>query len=118
MHTRKVLLALASVAAISPAVCNASPESEGVKACASAFAASIAPTGAAAPAYKLTYRGSQASSAYSDYYTRDFTFHLRAQNAKSGVLAQATCSTDLHGNVVSLSALTREAKGPALAAQF
>jgi hypothetical protein len=118
MHTRKVLLALAAVAAISPAVCNASPESDGMKACASAFAASIAPAGTTGPAYKLTYRGTQSSSAYAEYYTRDYTFHLQAQNAKTGVLARATCSTDLRGNVVTLSALAPEAKGPTLAAQF
>jgi hypothetical protein len=119
MHIRKLLLAAAAIAAICPAVSGAAPESAAVKACAHAFAASIAAPGTESPSFKLNYLGSQEAGALADYYQRQYTFFLKAHDAKTGLtLARATCSVDFNGKIVALTATPLEAAAPALAAQF
>jgi hypothetical protein len=118
MNIRKIVLAVATIAALSPVISNASPERASVKACASAFATSLAAPGANAPVYKLAYRGSFVSS-LSDFYPTDYTFTLEAHDPKTGLaVARARCSTDSRGTVVSIAAIPLDVKGTELAAQF
>ena len=117
MILRKVALAAATIAALSPIISNASPERISAKACASAFASSIAAPGAGAPAYKLAFRGTT-SSALSDFYPSDFTFTLEARDPKTGLpIARAVCSTDYRGTVTTISAVPLNADAGKLASQ-
>jgi hypothetical protein len=110
MITRKIALAVVTIAALSPAISNASPEKVSVKACASAFASSIAAPGTSAPGYKLAYRGSFGSTV-SDFYPTDFTFTLEAHDPKTGLaIARAVCSTNSRGMVTAISAVPLDAK--------
>jgi hypothetical protein len=106
MNIRTLLLSAASIAALAPAVSSASPENAALAACARAFAASTASPGSSAPAFKLKYRSSQAASSIVNYYSsRDFTFYLQAHDLKTGAtLARATCTTDVRGSQVALTA--------------
>ena len=104
MNIRKLSLAIISIAAISPIVASATPEDAALNACAKAFTTSITTSGATAPAFKLNY-AQRHSSAVADYYARDYVFTMKAQNAKTGTaFASATCSADMHGNVLELTA--------------
>jgi hypothetical protein len=115
MSIRQVTVTLAAIAALSPVISNATPERASAKACARAFATSIAAPGGAAPQFKLAYRA-DVSSTVSDYYPTEYTFALEARNPKTGVaLARALCVTNAHGEVASISALPLDEK-PALAA--
>jgi hypothetical protein len=117
MILRKVALAAVTVAALSPTISNASPERISAKACASAFASSIAAPGASAPAYKLAYRGTTGSM-LSDFYPADYTFTLEARNPKTGLpIARALCSTDSRGNVTTISAMPLNADAGKLGSQ-
>ncbi|HEV7613748.1 MAG TPA: hypothetical protein VGO37_17850 [Steroidobacteraceae bacterium] len=103
MNFRTVGLA-AAIAILTPAICNASPEKVALNACASAFASSLASPGAAAPAFKVVYGGIQNGASAVDFFTRDYSFELHANDRRTGLLvARAKCSTDVHGRVVSLS---------------
>src|ERR1700675_1392148 len=117
MDIRKLTLAAAAGAAISPSISHAYPESVALNACAPAFASSIAAPGSAVPSYKLDYRGAQAQSALAHYYGREFTFNLQAHDPKSGVtLASATCSATMRGTIVALTPEPLGSSGPTLAA--
>jgi hypothetical protein len=117
MIIRKIALAVVTIAALSPAISNASPERASVKACASAFATSIAAPGSSAPAYKLAYRGSF-GSIVSDFYPTDYTFTLEAHDPKTGLaIARAVCSTNSHGIVTAISAVPLDTKVTTLAAR-
>jgi hypothetical protein len=117
MQIRLFLLAGAAIAAISPAVSNASPENDALNACANALASSVAKAGANTPTYKLKYRHSQ-SGPVSDYYGRQYTFFLQARDAKTGQsLGRVTCSANMRGTVVAWNPTPAEALGPALAAR-
>lgn len=119
MDIRKLTLAAAALAAIAPSIAGANPENVAMKACARAFASSIAAPGSAAPSYTVDYRGGQAPSALGDYYDREYTFYLRAHSPKTGMtLARATCSTDTSGNILALTAEPLDSSSPALAARF
>jgi hypothetical protein len=117
MTIRKLLLAAASIAAIAPAVSFASAENTALKACAQAFATSLA-SASGAPAYKLKYH-SEPTSALDDYYQgREYTFYLQAHDPKTGsTLARATCSANIDGTVVALTATPADTS-PTLAARF
>jgi hypothetical protein len=118
MKIRTIALAVATIAALSPAISNASPERASVKACASAFATSIAAPGAGAPAYKLAYHSSFGST-LADFYATDYTFTLEAHDPKTGTaIARARCSTDSHGAVTAIAAIPLDVKAATLAAQF
>ena len=117
MILRKVALAAVTVATLSPSISNASPERISAKACASAFASSIAAPGAGAPAYRLAFRGTT-GSALSDFYPSDFTFTLEARDPKTGLpIARALCSTDHRGTVTTISAVPLNSEAGKLVSQ-
>jgi hypothetical protein len=116
MTIRKLLLAAAAIAAIAPAVSQASEEENAaLTACAQAFATSLA-SASGTPTFKVKYHG-EATSALDDYYrAREYTFYLQAHDPKTGsTLAHATCSADASGAVIALTATDST---PALAARF
>jgi hypothetical protein len=118
MILRKVALAAVTIAALSPTVSNASPERISAKACASAFASSIAAPGSSIPAYRLAYRGTT-GTALSDFYPTDFTFTLEARDPKSGLAtARAVCSTNYRGIVTTISAVPLETAPGKFASQY
>jgi hypothetical protein len=117
MILHKVALAVVTIAASSPTVSNASPERTSAKACASAFASSIAAPGAGTPTYKLTFRGIT-DSALTDFYPSDFTFTLEARDPKTGLpFARAVCSTNEQGTVTTISAVPLNADAGKLVSQ-
>jgi hypothetical protein len=117
MILQKVALAAITIAALSPTVSNASPERISAKACASAFASSIAAPGASTPAYKLAYRGTT-GSALADFYPSDFTFTLEARDPKTGLpFARAVCSTNNRGTVTTISAVPLNSEAGKLVSQ-
>jgi hypothetical protein len=104
MHIRTLLMTV-SLAALAPVVSNAAPETAALKTCTAAFASSLA-ANRATPTVKLNYRGGQPASALAEFYTRDYTFILNANDPKTGLpLARATCSATTGGALLSLSAL-------------
>jgi hypothetical protein len=112
-------LVLASIAALSPAVSNASPEKAALNACARAFATSLAAPGAATPAFKLDYRSNAFAGSMLEFYTREYTFELDAKDPKTGLaIARASCSTDSHGAVVALSSIPLDAAHAPVAARL
>ena len=117
MTIRKLLLAAASIASIAPAAAFASTENTALKACAQAFATSLA-SASGAPAFKLKYH-SEPTSALDDYYQgHEYTFFLQAHDPKTGsTLARATCSASTNGTVLALTATPAESS-PTLAARF
>jgi hypothetical protein len=118
MLIRKFALSCAVIAAVSPVIANATSERVSAKACAHAFASSIAAPGASAPAYKLAYHDS-VGSALSAFYPTDFTFTLEAHDPKTGAaIARASCSTDFRGVVTGISVLPLETSAASLAARF
>ena len=105
MQTRILPIAAALLVVLSPLAANAGPESAALKTCTAAFASSLAAKGAESPSVKLNYRSSQPGSAFAEYYTRDYTFFLKANDPKTGTaLARATCSATTGGTLLSLSA--------------
>ncbi len=118
MILRKVALAVVTIATLSPAVSNASSERMSAKACASAFASSIAAPGADTPAYRLDFRGT-AGSALAYFYPTDFTFTLEARDPKTNLpIARAVCSTNYRGVVTTISAVPLNAGSDKLASQY
>lgn len=117
MTIRKLLLAAVSMAAMTPAISNASPENAAMKACAQAFASSLAP-GSAAPKFTVKYHRESGSMLSWFYATHDYAFNLQANDPKTGLtLARAKCSADTHGKILALTA-TPVDEYPALAAGF
>jgi len=117
MKFRTIALAVASIAALSPAISNASPEKASAKACANAFAASLAAPGSSVP-YKFAYRGGTTTT-LADFYPSEFTFTLEAHDPKSGAaIARAVCSTDFRGAVTTIAAVPLNATPATLAASF
>jgi hypothetical protein len=104
MNIQKIALIAAAAAALAPAIGNAAPESDAINACARAFATTLAPPGADAPAYKVSYRSAQHFGSMLEFYARDYTFDLHVNDRKTGLaVAHARCTTDVHGSVVALS---------------
>ena len=117
MKFRHIALVAASIAALAPAISNASPEKAAMSACARAFASSLAAPGAAVPAFKVAYRDNRYGSLL-EFYTREYSFELHANDLKTGLpVARASCSTDSHGTVVSLSPIPLDAAHPVFAAR-
>ena len=105
MNIRTISLAVLTVAALSPALSNASVERNSVNACASAFASSIASPGISS-GYKVDYRGGFAGSTVSAFYPSDVTYSLEARDPKTGAaFARATCSVDSRGKLQSITAV-------------
>jgi hypothetical protein len=118
MKFHKIALAIVTIASFAPVVANASPEKASLKACARAFASSVAGPGVAAPSFKLDYRGGQ-GSAIADFYPTEYTFTLQAHDPKSGaVVARAVCSTNSHGEVTTLSSVPLATQKATLAAGY
>jgi hypothetical protein len=110
MTFSKSAAALIAIAALSPAISNASPERVSVKACAAAFAASLAAPGTKVPGYKLDYRPTFGSS-LADFYPSEFTFTLEARDPKTGLaIARASCSADSRGAVTAIAAIPLDRK--------
>jgi hypothetical protein len=104
MNFRKIVLTAATVTALTPAICSASPVKEGINACARAFATTLAAPGADARPFKVSYRGDQHFGSMLEFYTREYTFDLHVNDQKTGrPIARASCSTDLHGSVVAFA---------------
>jgi hypothetical protein len=119
MNRRIFALAAATVAALVPAICNATPETEAINACARAFASSLAAPGAAAPPYQVTYRGDRDAGSVAWYFTREYSFELRANDKKTGLpIARARCDADGKGAVVALKPRPLEAVQPAMASRL
>jgi len=119
MNFRKISLTAATFAVLIPTLSQASPERAALKACASAFASSLASPGAAVPAFKVDYRGNRSTGSMLEFYTREYTFELHASDPKTGAaIARASCSTDLHGAVLTLSPLPLDVEHSALAARL
>lgn len=116
MNFRKISLAAATIAALAPAVSNATPEKTAVEACARAFASSLARADAAAPTFKVDYRGIQYVEPVTEMYSRGFSFQLFAKSKTGQPIAQANCTTDRNGAVVTLSAVAQDSKAAALTA--
>jgi len=118
MIIRTIPLAVAAIAALTPLISNASPEKVALTACAQAFASSLASPGTSAPTFKIAYRGSDIPGSMVDFYSREYTFELKARDAKTGSsIARASCSTDVRGNVVALSSMPLATDGTTLAAR-
>jgi hypothetical protein len=120
MNLRTLILAAASVAAISPSISQAAPENAALNACARVFAASVASPGGSAPGFKLKYLGAQPGTTFNDYYSNhEYTFYLQAHDPKSGLtLARATCTTDIRGTHVALSKSPADGAEGTLAARL
>jgi hypothetical protein len=119
MKLRHIGLLAASIAALAPVIATASPEKTALNACARAFAASLAAPGAAVPTYKVAYRGDRYVGSMLEFYTREYSFDLHANDLKTGLpIARASCSTNSHGSVVALSSIPLKSAGPSLASQM
>lgn len=112
MLFRKIVLASATIAALLPALSHAS-EKTSLNACASAFATSLAASGAPAPAFKLDYQD-QVTPAWTNYYPTEYTFTMEAHDAKSGAaIARVRCSASYRGVVKDLATLPMDSKSAA-----
>jgi hypothetical protein len=104
MNFRNSALTAAAIAALVPAICNASPEKTGIDACARAFATTLAAPGADVPAFKVTYKGDQHFRSMLEFYVREYSFDLHVADKRTGLtVARATCSTDQHGAIVAFA---------------
>ena len=118
MNLRKISLAAAAVTALSPAISNASPESDALSACARAFATSLAAPGAAAPTFIVKDGSARQATSVGDFFGHQYTFDLYANSNKTGTpIARATCSTNWRGTVVALSPVAWDALPTGLTAR-
>ena len=116
MKIRSIVLAAAVVAALSPAISNATPEKISLKACASAFATSITAPGTTTPAFKLAYHADLSGPTMD--YAREYEFMLEARDKTGAAIARARCLTDSNGAVTSISTVPLKAKSNSLASAF
>jgi hypothetical protein len=117
MRFRLLFPTVLSLAALSPAISQAAPESDALTACTRAFESSLSPDGVSPFAFKVKYTAGQPATAWSNFFTREYTFFLQARDPKTGTArASATCRATSGGNLISLNAAQPEA--PALAAKF
>ena len=117
MRFRLLFPAVLSVAAFSPAISQAAPESDALSACTRAFESSLSADASTAPVFKVKYSAGQPASAWSNFFTREYTFFLQARDPKSGTMrASATCRATAGGNLITLQATP--ANAATLAAKF
>src|SRR5258708_1305221 len=117
MRFRLLFPTAAILAALSPAISQAAPESDALSACTRAFASSLALDPANPPAIKLKYSAGHPSTSWSNFFQREYTFCLQLRDPKTGIArASATCSATAGGNLIALKAAPADA--PALAAKF
>jgi hypothetical protein len=118
MSFRLLFPTAAFIAALSPAVSQAAPETDALNACTRAFAASIATDAAKPPVFKLKYTAGQPAT-WSMYFTHEYTFFLQARDPNTGAArASATCSASAAGTLIALKASPADATVPTLAAKF
>jgi hypothetical protein len=116
MSTRTLFLAAATLVALSPVIASASPERAALSSCVRAFAASLGAPGSTAPSVKVKLRGDQTATSMMDFYTREYTFELSANDPKTGLsVGRVSCEADSHGAVIALSALPSRAPLPTVA---
>ena len=119
MKIRNISLTLATIAVLAPALSQAGSERVAFKACASAFASTLASPGGAAPAFKADYLAGRSTGSMLDFYTREYSFDLRADDPKTGALvARARCTTDTRGAVLALAPLPLNVEQPTLEARL
>jgi hypothetical protein len=116
MNIRTIAFAVAAVAALSPAISNASQEKTSLKACANAFATSLTSPGNSVPAFKLAYHVPVTNPMME--YPRDYTFMLEAHDKAGAPIARARCSTNADGVVTEIAAVPLNAKSDTLASAF
>jgi len=98
MNIRMIPIAVAAVAALSPAFADAAPAA--AKACAAAFADSLASQGIGTPKFRMDFSGARSFASQSSFRQDDSTFDLQVIDARSGApIVRATCSADAHGKV-------------------
>jgi hypothetical protein len=117
MKFRHISLAIATIAVLIPAVSNASPEEAALNACARAFASSLASPGKAAPIFKVVRLEDRSFASMLAVYGREYVFDLHANDKTGTAIARASCSTDPHGVVITLSSVPLETAPPTLAAR-
>jgi len=103
VNLRKLALAAAAITALTPAISNASPETDALNACARAFATSLAAPGAAAPTFKVVDGSARQATSVGDFFSRQYTFDLYANSMSGAPIARASCSTGWRGAVIALS---------------
>jgi hypothetical protein len=119
MNIRTIGLSLAAVAAISPSLSSASPESASLAACAQAFATKIANPGTPAPRYRVSYLNDASAGTLSLIYSREYTFDLHAKDPKTGlIVSKATCSASREGVVTELTVTPVSISAPQFASRF
>jgi hypothetical protein len=117
MRFRLLFPAALSLAALSPAISQAAPESDALNACTRAFESSLASDAASPPVFKVKYDAGQPATAWSNFFTREYTFFLQARDPKTGTArASATCRATSGGNLIALQATRPDAA--TLAAKF
>ena len=117
MRFRLLFPTALSLAVLSPAISQAAPESDALNACTRAFESSLSTDAASSPVFKVKYTAGQPVTAWSQYFTREYTFLLEARDPKTGIArASATCRASAGGNLLALKATQPGA--PALAAKF
>jgi hypothetical protein len=105
MRFRLLFPTAAVIAALSPSLSQAAPESEALNACTQAFESSLGADEAHPQVFKVKYNAGQPPSAWSNYFTRAYTFFLQARDPKTGVArASATCSASASGTLITLKA--------------
>jgi|SRR5277367_3407843 len=118
MYLRKINLVAAATLALAPVVSQASPEKDALNACSRAFAESLASPGAAAPTYKVVFRGDSGTGTVSQFFVRSYSFYLHANDPKTGAaIARATCSTNSMGAVAAFTVVPADAPYPSFASQ-
>src|SRR6201996_4247080 len=116
MRFRFLLPTALSIAAASPTISRAAPpESEALSACTRAFESSLATDTDKTPVFKVKYDAGQPATAWSNFFTREYTFFLQARDPNTGAArASATCRATAGGALTALQATPQNA---ALAAQ-
>jgi hypothetical protein len=105
MTIRKILISVAALCAIIPALADASEHESMAQACGHAFAAKLGLAGGAVQNYKLTNLAFDDAGSLEKFYATDYTVDLIARAPKTGAtLAKATCLVTRNGTVLSLSA--------------
>jgi len=105
MITRRLGLSLAALAAVCPAVSQASPARAALDVCVNAFEKTLAQSGNAGHAFKVVYGKEEFASSVADYFSTSYTFDLQADNVKTGeVLARVRCEADRR-RIIALSPL-------------
>jgi hypothetical protein len=116
MQTRRLGLAIIALAAVAPAVSQASPGKTPFEACVNAFEKTLVSSDDVQPKFKVVHREDDVMSAIERYYSIGYTFDLQANDPKTGeVVAQARCLTDSRGKVSSLSPLLGQSQAKRVA---